>query len=47
MDRDTLLYSKRITSEDPLYSAGDAAQCYVAAGMGESLGENGCIYMDG
>ena len=47
MDRDTLLYSKRITSEDLLYSAGNAAQCYVAAGMGESLGENGYMYTDG
>ena len=42
----TLLYLKRITSKDLLYSIRNPAQCYVAAWMGESLRENGymCMY---
>ena len=40
MDTYTLLYSKRITNKDLLYSTGNSAQCYVAAWMGgESGGE--------
>ena len=40
IDMYTLLYSKRITNKDPLYSTGNSAQCYVAAWMGgESGGE--------
>ena len=36
----TLLYLKRITNGDLLYSTGNSAQCYVAAWMGgESRGE--------
>ena len=36
----TLLYLKRITNKDLLYSTGNSAQCYVAAWMGgESGGE--------
>jgi len=30
----TLLYFKRITNKDLLYSTGNSAQCYVAAWMG-------------
>ena len=30
-----------------LYSTGNSAQCYVAAWMRESLGENGYLYMYG
>ena len=39
-DMYTLLYSKRITNKELLYSTGNPAQCYVAAWMGgESGGE--------
>ena len=39
-DMYTLLYLKRITNKDLLYSTGNSAQCYVAAWMGgESEGE--------
>ena len=37
-DMYTLLYLKRITNKDLLYSTGNSAQCYVAAWMG---GESG------
>ena len=30
-----LLYLKKITNKDLLYSTGNSAQCYVAAWMGE------------
>ena len=44
IDMYTLLYLKRITNKDLLYSTGNSAQCYVAAWMGgESGGE--CIYI--
>ena len=43
-DMYTLLYLKRITNKDLLYSTWNSAQCYVAAWTGGSLGENG--YMD-
>ena len=33
-DMYTLLYLKRITNKDLLYSTGNSAQCYVAAWMG-------------
>ena len=33
----TLLYSKWITSKDPLHSRGSSAQCYVAAWMGRGF----------
>ena len=40
IDMYTLLYLKRITKKDLLYSTGNSAQCYVAARMGaESGGE--------
>ena len=38
MDRYTLLYLKWITSKDLVYSTGNSAQCYVAAGMGGEFG---------
>ena len=38
MDMYTLLYLKRITNEDLLYSTGNSVQCYVAARMGEEFG---------
>ena len=44
MDMYTLLYLKWITNKDLLYSTGNSAQCYVAACMECSLGENGYIY---
>ena len=47
MDVYTLLYLKRITNKDLLYSTGNPAQYYVAAWMERSLGENGCMYMFG
>ena len=34
----TLLYLKRITNKDLLYSTGDSALCYVAACMGGECG---------
>ena len=40
IDMYTLLYIKRMTNKDLLYSTGSSAQCYVAAWMrGESGGE--------
>ena len=48
MDMYTPLHLKWITSEDPLYSTGNSAQCYVSNSPGweESLGDNGytCMY---
>ena len=46
MDMYTLLCLKWITNKDLRCNTGDSAQCYVAAWMGEELGENGymCIY---
>ena len=43
----TLLYLKWITNKVLQYSTRNSAQCYVAAWMGRSLGENGdtCICM--
>ena len=38
MDMYTLLYLKRITKKDLLYSTGNSAQCYVAAWMGRESG---------
>jgi len=37
-DMYTLLYLKRITNKDLLYSTGNSAQCYVAAWMGREFG---------
>ena len=34
IDMYTLLYLKWVTNKDLLYSAGNSAQCYVAAWMG-------------
>ena len=34
----TLLYLKRITNKDVLYSTGNSAQCYMAAWMGGEFG---------
>ena len=45
IDMYTLLYLKQITNKNLLYSTGNSAQCYVAAWMGESLRENGYMYM--
>ena len=39
MDMYTLLSLKWITSKDLLYSMGNSAQCYVAAGWEGNLGE--------
>lgn len=36
----TLLHLKRITSKDLVYRKWNSAQCYVAAWMGGSLGED-------
>ena len=36
-----LLYLKQIANKVLLYKIGNSAQCYVAAWMEESLGENG------
>ena len=33
-----LLYFKWITNRDLLYSTGNSAECYVAAGMGRGFG---------
>ena len=43
-----LMYLKWITNKDLLYNTWNSAQCYVAAWMGEDLGErmDTCIYMD-
>ena len=38
IDMNTLLYLKWITTKDLLYSAGNFAQCYVAAWMGGEFG---------
>ena len=38
IDMYTLLYSKRITNKDLLYSTGNSAQCYMAAWMGDESG---------
>ena len=38
MDMYTLLYLKWVTNKDLLYSAGNSAQCYVAAWMGGEFG---------
>ena len=45
MDMYELLYVKWITNKDLLYSTWNSVQCYVAAWMGEVLGENGYMYM--
>ena len=45
MDIYTLLYLKWITNKDLVQSTRNSAQCYVAAWMGEGLGENGSMYM--
>ena len=45
IDMYTLLYLKQITNKNLLYSTGNSAQCYVAAWMGESLRENGYMFM--
>jgi len=42
-----MLYWKYITNKDLLYSTGNSAQCYVAAGWKGSLSENGYSYMYG
>ena len=47
MARCTLLYLKRITSKDLLYSIESSAQCYVAAWKGAQFGGDGCMCMDG
>ena len=47
MDMYTLLYLKWVTKKDLRYNTGDSAQCYVAAWMGEELGENGYMYTYG
>ena len=41
----TLLYLKWVTNKDLFYSAGNSAQCYVAAWMGGRFGGNGYIYI--
>ena len=43
----TLLNLEWIANKDLLCSAGNSAQCYVAAWMKRSLGENGYMYMYG
>ena len=40
-----LAYSRWIINKDLLYSTGTSVQCYVAAGWGRSLEENGYTYM--
>ena len=46
MDMHTLLYLKRITNKEVLYSTGNSAQCYVAAWMGRDFGgERICVYV--
>ena len=47
MDMYTLLCLKWITNKDLIYSTGNSAQCYVAAGWKGSLSENGYRYMYG
>ena len=46
-DVHTLLYLKWITKKALLYGTENAAQCYVAAWVEGSLGENGCVFMHG
>ena len=46
-DMYTLLYLKWITNKDLLYSTRNSVQCYVAAWIGGSLGENGYMFMYG
>ena len=41
----TLLYLKWITNKNLLQSTWNSAQCYMAAGWEEGLGENAYIYM--
>ena len=43
----TLLYLKWKTNKDLLYNTWNSAQCYVAAWMGEGLGETGYLYIYG
>ena len=38
MDMYPILYLKRITNKDLLYSTGNSAQCYVASWMKEKIG---------
>ena len=45
MDMYALLYVKWITNKDLPYSTWNSVQCYVAAWIGEVLGENGYMYM--
>ena len=40
----TLLCSERVTNEDLVYSAGNSAQCYMAAWMGGEFGA-GWVYV--
>ena len=47
MNMYTLLCFKPITNKDLLYSTRSSAQCYMAAWMQRSLGENGYMYMHG
>ena len=47
VDMYILIHFKWITNKDLLYSTGNSAQCYVAAGMGGELGENVYVYMYG
>ena len=44
MDMSTLLYLKWMSNKGLLYSAGNSAQCYVAAGMGGEFGGE-CIHV--
>ena len=43
----TLLYLKWIINKDLMYGTWNSAQCYMAAWMGEGLGENGYMYIYG
>ena len=43
----TLLYLKWIINKDLMYGTWNSAQCYMAAWMGEGLGENGYVYIYG
>ena len=45
VDMYTLLYLKWISNKDLLYSTWNSAQCYVAAWVGEALGENGYVWL--
>ena len=45
MDMYIPLQFKWITNKDLLHSTWNSAQCYVEAWIGESLGENGYMYM--